>query len=89
MTLEVVFRPAARDEFDEAAVWYEERRPGLGVAFVAEIDRVIDRRTSTASDRNSVPRTRLAHQIGHLGARFRDGRMGLLRTDADGNIIRT
>ena len=30
MTLAVVFRHAARHEFDEAALWYEERRPGLG-----------------------------------------------------------
>jgi hypothetical protein len=30
MTLPVVFRRAARREFDEAALWYEERRAGLG-----------------------------------------------------------
>lgn len=37
MTLAVVFRRAARREFEDAAVWYEERRPGLGVQFLAEI----------------------------------------------------
>lgn len=41
MTLTVVFRRAARREFDEAALWYEERRPGLGAQFVSEIDRAV------------------------------------------------
>lgn len=42
MSLNVVFRPAARAEFDGAALWYEDRQPGLGVQFVGEIDRAID-----------------------------------------------
>ena len=42
MTLKVVFRRAARAEFDAAALWYEERRAGLGTQFVSEINRVID-----------------------------------------------
>ncbi len=42
MTLKVVFRRAARAEFDAAALWYEERQAGLGAQFVSEIDRVID-----------------------------------------------
>lgn len=42
MTLEVVFRPAARAEFDGATLWYEDRSPGLGAHFVAEIDRAVD-----------------------------------------------
>jgi len=42
MTLAVVFRHAARREFDEAALWYEERRRGLGIQFVSEIDHAID-----------------------------------------------
>jgi plasmid stabilization system protein ParE len=41
MTLAVVFRRAARREFDEAALWYEERRLGLGAQFVSEIDRAV------------------------------------------------
>ncbi|MGH7566236.1 MAG: type II toxin-antitoxin system RelE/ParE family toxin [Gemmatimonadota bacterium] len=41
MTWRVVFRPAARFEFDEAALWYEERRAGLGAEFMAEIDRAV------------------------------------------------
>jgi plasmid stabilization system protein ParE len=42
MTLKVVFRPAARAEFDGATLWYEDRQPGLGTQFVAEIDRAVD-----------------------------------------------
>lgn len=42
MTLMVVFRPAARAEFDDAALWYDERRAGLGARFVGEIERAID-----------------------------------------------
>lgn len=41
MTLAVVFRHAARREFEEAALWYEERRPGLGLEFTGEIDRAV------------------------------------------------
>jgi toxin ParE1/3/4 len=41
MTLAVVFRRTARREFDDAALWYEERRSGLGVQFVSEIDRAV------------------------------------------------
>jgi hypothetical protein len=37
MTLQVVFRNAARTEFDFAALRYEAQRPGLGSQFVAEI----------------------------------------------------
>ena len=32
------FRPAARKEFDEAADWYEEQRPGLRSEFVYAVD---------------------------------------------------
>lgn len=41
MTLVVVFRRAARRELDETALWYEERRPGLGGEFISEIDRAV------------------------------------------------
>ena len=33
MSLPVVLRAEAQDEFDEAFDWYEGRRPGLGVSF--------------------------------------------------------
>jgi toxin ParE1/3/4 len=33
----------AQTEFEEAAVWYEGQREGLGLDFIAEIDRVLTR----------------------------------------------
>ena len=42
MTLKVVFRPAARAAFDGAALWYEDRQPGLGARFVSEIDHAVN-----------------------------------------------
>jgi len=33
----------AQTEFEEAAVWYETQREGLGLEFIAEIDRVLSR----------------------------------------------
>lgn len=38
MTLRVVFRRAAISEFEDAAVWYDDKRPGLGEEFIREID---------------------------------------------------
>jgi plasmid stabilization system protein ParE len=43
MSLRVVFRRAARDEFESAATWYEEQRRGLGEEFVLEIGEAIER----------------------------------------------
>ncbi len=34
--------PEAEEELAEAAEWYEERRPGLGVALIARVDRAFD-----------------------------------------------
>jgi toxin ParE1/3/4 len=33
----------AQTEFEEAAGWYETRREGLGLEFIAEVDRVLVR----------------------------------------------
>lgn len=41
MTLRVVFRRAAIIEFEEAAVWYDNQRLGLGDEFMAEIEQAI------------------------------------------------
>jgi plasmid stabilization system protein ParE len=41
MTLAVTFSRTARDEFLEAAAWYESQRPNLGVEFIAEIERCL------------------------------------------------
>ena len=34
MTLWVVFRRPAKSELENAALWYDERRPGLGEEFI-------------------------------------------------------
>ena len=41
MTLCVVFRRAAKSEFEDAVAWYGERGPGLGDEFVREIEQAI------------------------------------------------
>jgi toxin ParE1/3/4 len=43
MILPVVFRRAARAEFDDAADWYEARQAGLGARFTAAVQQVLDR----------------------------------------------
>src|SRR5262249_13705026 len=43
MSLRVVFRRAAKDEFAEAAAWYEERREGLGEQFLTEIGEAVEK----------------------------------------------
>ena len=41
MTLRVVFRRAAKGEYEDAAAWHDERRPGLGEEFIVEIEEAI------------------------------------------------
>ncbi|MGP1680695.1 MAG: type II toxin-antitoxin system RelE/ParE family toxin [Giesbergeria sp.] len=41
MTLRIVFRPAAKREFDDAADRYDEQRLGLGEEFIVEIDQAV------------------------------------------------
>jgi plasmid stabilization system protein ParE len=43
MTFRVVFRRAASVEFEEAAVWYEGQRRGLGVEFSLEVEQAIEK----------------------------------------------
>lgn len=43
MTLPVVLRRPAREEYDAAADWYERQRSGLGAAFTAAVQAVFDR----------------------------------------------
>jgi plasmid stabilization system protein ParE len=43
MTLRIVFRRAAKSEFEEAAVRYDEQRPGLGEEFAVEIEQALAR----------------------------------------------
>lgn len=42
MSLPVVFRPEARAEYDEAFDWFEQLRPGAGVAFAEAVQRTLD-----------------------------------------------
>lgn len=43
MSLPIVYLPEARAEFDDAADWYEQQRPGLSVDFTARVQEVLDR----------------------------------------------
>jgi plasmid stabilization system protein ParE len=47
MTLRAFFRKAARFEYDEAAIWYESQKPGLGAEFVAEIEHAVTQACET------------------------------------------
>ena len=47
MTFRVVFRHAAKSEFERAALWYEEQRSGLGEEFIREIDEALARAAAT------------------------------------------
>ena len=41
MSLPITFHRAASAEFIEASTWYEGKRLGLGLEFIAEIDRCV------------------------------------------------
>ena len=41
MTRRVLFEPEASTELEEAALWYEAQRHGLGSAFLAAVDRTV------------------------------------------------
>src|ERR1700744_2546355 len=43
MSLRVIFKPAARQEFDEAVIWYESQSPGLGEKFKLEVKSALSR----------------------------------------------
>jgi toxin ParE1/3/4 len=43
MSLPLVFRQIAQLELDESVSWYESRRSGLGLEFMTEIQRNLDR----------------------------------------------
>jgi plasmid stabilization system protein ParE len=43
MSLRLIFKPPAHVEYEEAIVWYEQQRPGLGKEFVLEVDRALQR----------------------------------------------
>jgi len=41
MCLDIDFHRAANQEFLEASTWYEEKRAGLGVEFITEVERCL------------------------------------------------
>jgi hypothetical protein len=41
VSVPVVFQDDADIEVEEAALWYEEQRPGLGLEYMAAVSRVI------------------------------------------------
>ena len=43
MSLPVVLRAEAQDDFDEAFDWYEAQRPGLGTDFADQVQQTFDR----------------------------------------------
>jgi toxin ParE1/3/4 len=43
MSLPLRLLPEAKAEFDAAADWYEQQRPGLGVDFIARVRDVLNR----------------------------------------------
>jgi plasmid stabilization system protein ParE len=42
VSLPIVFRPIAQAEYDGAIAWYEAQQAGLGAAFEAEVQAVLD-----------------------------------------------
>lgn len=43
MSLPIRLLPEAKDEFDQATDWYEQKQPGLGATFVARVGDVLNR----------------------------------------------
>lgn len=50
--MRVVLHPEARDELRSAALWYDQRQPGLGEELVAEVNSALD---AAASASHSFP----------------------------------
>ena len=66
MTLLVDVHADALDEFEEAAAWYEARRPGLGFAFVTEIEQLT---ASIAERPMAFPQWKSEDPVRRVGAR--------------------
>jgi toxin ParE1/3/4 len=50
--------PEARAELRSAALWYDERRTGLGVEFIAEVSATLDRIGNAPESYSAWPGTR-------------------------------
>lgn len=64
MTLRVVYRRAAQAELQEAAVWYEQHRTGLGEEFIREIEAAVVRAAESPKRKSPL----VARQLNLLGA---------------------
>ena len=42
MNRRILFQPEASAELEEAALWYEAQRSGLGMGFLAAVDRAVE-----------------------------------------------
>jgi plasmid stabilization system protein ParE len=70
VSLPLDFHPAVRDEIDDAHDWYEQRRPGLGSAFLDDAQRVLAEITANparygfaAADIREGPLTRFPYAV--------------------------
>jgi plasmid stabilization system protein ParE len=55
--------PEARAELRSAALWYDERRPGLGDEFISEVSAALDRIGDAQESYPPWPRTRAAGPV--------------------------
>ena len=55
--------PEARAELRSAALWYDERRPGLGEEFIAEVSAALDRIVDAPESYPAWPGTRAANPL--------------------------
>jgi plasmid stabilization system protein ParE len=55
--------PEARAELRSAALWYDERRPGLGDEFIAEVSAAFDRIGKGPESYPAWPGTRVRHPL--------------------------
>jgi plasmid stabilization system protein ParE len=51
----VAFEPEASHELEAAALWYEAHRSGLGMTFLAAVDRTVDHRATWPDAGTLVP----------------------------------
>jgi plasmid stabilization system protein ParE len=51
----VLFGPEAAAELQEAASWYESERPGLGLAFLAAVERAVEHLAAWPEAGSTIP----------------------------------
>lgn len=55
MSRPVFFEPEASAEFQDAALWYEAQGSGLGLAFLAAVDRTVEHLSAWPETGTAVP----------------------------------